>query len=458
MIDGIGQRDLGAAVTTSGEHWVPTDSWNFTSFVLGMLLEAYIFGMATIATGWVTMPTTLRSLLLSWAPLWLIIGIAATGPLSDRIGRKTTFYLTMSLYGIGAIGLVFSFSFVLILIFLAIMLFAAGGEMNAILVASHEVMPTRHRSKTMMLEINGINLGGLILAAVSLLSASKGIPFERGMVAATFVVVLAVLFFARTRTPESIRWLRARGRDGEAQVQIDRFYGAAEYRARDAAAQAATKAAQTAGGVRRVPLSLRLFATTATAFAGAAGFGLLTYVLGPAHFPKLTAAILMVATLTGFISGFFAFWADRLSRKQLLLVGYGGSFVVTLAIALFTNAWAASATLFFLLLVVLNVFVNIGYLTEDTLKGEVWATERRGTYSALVRFVSIGLYIATIYITQNFSLTGFAFFSALIWAIGLAGAVAWFFGGVETGKGVSLEVASSQAVGDLHLETGGYFV
>ncbi|MHB8312200.1 MAG: MFS transporter [Candidatus Dormibacteria bacterium] len=436
-----------ADATTSGEHWVPTDSWNFTSFVLGMLLEAYIFGMATIATGWVTMPTSLRSLLLAWAPLWLIIGIAATGPLSDRIGRKTTFYLTMSLYGIGAVGLVFSFSYVLILIFLAIMLFAAGGEMNAILVASHEVMPTRHRSKTMMLEINGINLGGLILASVSLLSASKGIPFERGMIAATFVVVLAVLFFARTRTPESIRWLRARGRDGEAQAQIDRFYGAAEYRARDAAAQAATKAAQTAGGVRRVPLSLRLFATTATAFAGAAGFGLLTYVLGPAHFPKLTAAILMVATLTGFISGFFAFWADRLSRKQLLLVGYGGSFVMTLVIALFTNAWAASATLFFLLLIVLNVFVNIGYLTEDTLKGEVWATERRGTYSALVRFVSIGLYIATIYITQNFSLTGFAFFSALIWAIGLAGAVAWFFGGVETGKGVSLEVASSQAGG-----------
>jgi len=435
------------AGSESSEHWVATDSWNFTSFFLGMVLEAYIFGMATIATGWVTMPTSLRSLLLSWAPLWLIIGIAATGPLSDRIGRKTTFYLTMSLYGIGAVGLVFSFSYVLILIFLAIMLFAAGGEMNAILVASHEVMPTRHRSKTMLLEINGINLGGLILAAVSLLSASRGVPFQRGMIAVTFLVVLAVVFFARTRTPESIRWLRSRGREEKARSEIERFYGAAEYQARDAAAAAATAAARTEGAVRRVPLWLRLFATTATAFAGTAGFGLLTYVLGPAHFPKLTATILMVATLTGFISGFFGFWGDRLSRKQLLVVGYVGAFVVTLAIAAFTSAWAASAALFFLLLVVLNVFVNISYLSEDTLKGEVWATERRGTYSALVRFVSIGLYIATIYITQNFSLGGFAAFSLLVWAIGLAGALAWYFGGVETGCGVSLEVASSQAGG-----------
>ncbi len=431
----------------TGERWGPTDSWNFTSFVLGMLLEAYIFGMAAIATGWVPMPTSLRSLLLAWAPIWLIIGIAVAGPLSDRIGRKTTFYLTMTLYGIGAVGLVFSGTYWLILVFLALMLFAAGGEMNTIMTASHEVMPTKHRSKTMMLEINGINLGGLILAAVSLLSAERGVPFQRGMIAATFLVVLLVLFFARTRTPESIRWLRSRGLGARAEAEIQRFYGADEYRARDAAAAAATAAARAAGGARAVPLWLRLFATTATAFAGTAGFGLMTYVLGPAHFPKLTAAILLAATLTGFISGFFAFWADRWSRKQLLLVGYGGAFLVTLVIALATHAWAASAGLFFLLLVVLNVFVNVGYLTEDTLKGEVWETKRRGTYTAVVRFVSIGLYIATIYITQSYSLTGFAFFSLVVWGIGLAGAIAWMVGGVETGRGVSLEVASGQATG-----------
>jgi len=192
-------------------------------------------------------------------------------------------------------------------------------------------------------------------------------------------------------------------------------------------------------------MGLRLFATISTSFAGAAGFGLMTYVLGPSHFPKLSAAILLVATLTGFISGFIGFWADRWSRKQLLLIGYAGSFLATLVIAIASGAWAASAGLFFFLLIVLNVFVNIGYLTEDTLKGEVWPTRRRGTYTALVRFVSIGLYIATIYITQSFSLSGFTFFSVAVWAVGLAGAIAWFIGGVETGKGASLETASGQA-------------
>nr|WP_272879688.1 MFS transporter [Sulfoacidibacillus ferrooxidans] len=116
-----------------------------------MLLESYIFGMASIATNWVAMPKSLQSLLLAWAPLWLIIGIIVAGPLSDRIGRKNTFYSTMGLYGIGAIGIAFSHTYLTILIFLAVLLFAAGGEMNTIMAASHEMMPTRHRSKTMFL-------------------------------------------------------------------------------------------------------------------------------------------------------------------------------------------------------------------------------------------------------------------------------------------------------------------
>ncbi|MCL4351202.1 MAG: MFS transporter, partial [Firmicutes bacterium] len=129
------------------ERWTPTDSWSFWAFGLGMLLEAYIFGMA--------------------------------GPLADRVGRKNTFYMTMALYGLGAIGIVFSGSYVLILVFLAVLLFAAGGEMNTIMAASHEVMPTKHRGKTMMMEINFINLGGFLLALVSLLSAYHAVAFQR---------------------------------------------------------------------------------------------------------------------------------------------------------------------------------------------------------------------------------------------------------------------------------------
>lgn len=433
------------ASATSGEHWTRTDSWAFWSFGLGMLLENYIFSMASIATGWVTMPKNLQSLLLAWAPIWLIIGIAIAGPLADRVGRKNTFYTTMALYGIGAIGIVFSHTYVLILLFLAILLFAAGGEMNTIMAASHEMMPHKHRSKTMMLELNFINVGGVILAIVSLFTAYQRVAFQRGMIALTLLVVLVVMLFARRNTPESIPWLEHKGLHNRAQAEIDRYYGREEYEARRLAAKAATERARASGNrTVRAGIPLKLFVTITTAFAGAAGFGLMTYVLGPHYFPHLNAAILLTATGTGFVSGFLGFWADRWSRKALLLLGYGGSFVLTIVIWLTIGGWTKNLVLFFVLLILLNLFVNIGYLTEDTLKGEVWPTKSRGTYTAVVRFISIGLYVATIYLTQNFGLNAYTLFNVIVWAIGLAGALAWYAKGTETGRGASLDIASGE--------------
>ena len=420
-----------------------TDSWHFASFSLGMFLQAYVFGMATIATGWVRIPPGLRSLLLSWAPLWLIIGLAVMGPLADRIGRQPVFRWNLALYGIGGVGIIFSSNYPLLLASLAVMLFAAGGELNAILIASHEVMPTKHRSKTMMLEINAANLGGVALATMSLLSAGHGVALQRTVVAVAFLVSLGVLIGVRRRTPESVRWLRTRGRDSQAEAVIRRHYGKPEFHARDRAAAAARAPGQV--GAKAAPLWLRLWATSATVFAGTAGFGLITYVLGPAHFPHLSAAILLVATITEVVFGMFAFWADRWSRKQLLLMGYGGCFVVSLVIALTEPAWAGSTLLFFPLLILLSIFITVEFLASTTLQGEVWETRRRGTYSAMVRFVSVGLYIATIYLTQGLSLGGFTWFGVLVWGIGLLGALSWYFGGTETGRGASVEAAAGQA-------------
>jgi MFS family permease len=137
----MAQADPAVREITRDERWVPTDTWLFVSFALGYTLEAYIFTMAPIATGWVKEPAALRSLLLAWAPIWLIIGIGIAGPVGDWLGRRTTFYITMAIYGIGAIGLIFSSTYALILTFLAILLMAAGGEMNMIMVAVHETSP-----------------------------------------------------------------------------------------------------------------------------------------------------------------------------------------------------------------------------------------------------------------------------------------------------------------------------
>jgi MFS family permease len=443
---------------TRDERWKVTDTWLFVSFAIGYTLEAYIFTMAPIATGWVKEPAVLRSLLLSWAPIWLIVGIAFAGPVGDWLGRRTTFYITMAVYGLGAVGLIFSSTYALILIFLAVLLMAAGAEMNMIMVAVHETMPTKHRSKAAMLGINFINLGGLIVAVVDLSSASASVNFQRGMVAATLLAILAALLFVRRRTPESPRWLLRKGRTEQAIAELTRFYGAEEIAARRQAverAQAAARAAaeRAAARPRRYPpLWLRLAAVIMVAFADTTGFGLLTYTLGPVHFPHLTTEIIIATEAAGFVTGFFALWADRLSRRWLLLAGYLGSAVLT-AIAWATEStWVTALALFWVLLVVLNLFVNMAYITEDTLKGEVWPTRYRARFTALCRFISIGGYIGTIYWTQHFTTGQLIFFNLMVWCVGIVGALLWFFGGLETGKGRDIETVSGGTGGAELLE------
>jgi len=444
------QAPLGGDVGRD-ERWIPTDTWLFVTFALGLILEAYIFGLAPVATGWVKEPASLRSLLLSWAPLWLIIGIGIAGPVGDWIGRRTTFYITMTAYGIGAIGLFFSDTYVLILVFLAVLLAAAGAEMNMIMVQVHETMPTKHRSKASMLAINFINFGSVILAVVDLSSASTHTSFQRGMVAMTLLAVLVVLLFARRQTPESIRWLVKKGRTEEALAELARFYGPEEVAARRRAverAQAKARAEAAGRPPRKYPaLWLRLTALILVAFAGSAGFGLLTYTLGPTHFPKLTGDIILVAGIVGFVSGVFALWADRLSRKNLLVLGYAGATALTAVAWATESVWVKTLALFWVLLVLLNVFTNIGYLVQDTLKGEIWPTEYRARLTALVRFIAIGGYIGTIYWTEHFTTTELVGFNLAVWVVGLIGALMWFFGGIETGKGIDIETVSGDAGG-----------
>lgn len=104
-----------------------------------------------------------------------------------------------------------------------------------------------------------------------------------------------------------------------------------------------------------------------------------------------------------------------------MALGAGGLFLGTRLRSLTTGAWAAFAALLFLLLVVLNHFVDISYPTEDTQDGKVLPTSVRGTQAEVVRFgfVSIRLYIVAVYVTQGYCLTGF---SAVVWAIGQLGA------------------------------------
>ncbi len=429
-------------------RWTRKTTWMFISFVLGLALESYVFSLASIAIYWVTMPKALGELLLAWAPIWLIIGIILAGPFSDKYGRKITLYATLVLYAIGGIVLFFGYSYVVILISLALMLIAGGGEMNSIMVASHELMPRKHRGKATMMIINGINFGGTVLAIVALATAAitgkSAVAVQRDVVAIAVLIVVAILFATRVSMPESFLWLQKKGRTQQLDKTITSYFGSEVYA--DAVIKEVVESA--APPIRPASpgyLWFTMIIMIIVAAANTIGVGLMAYALAFAFFPHLQPAILAVFEGSGFVIGFLGLIADRVSRKKFLFWSFLGTFAMTVIVGLTTKAWQHDMTLFWFLLIILAGVNSLCYLTEDTVKAEVWPTLHRGTLTAVARFISIGLYIPTIYITANMSTTHYILFNAAVWLVGTLAAAAWLIWGRETGHGVSIQVASGEA-------------
>jgi len=429
-------------VSRVGEaRWTGRTTWMFISFALGLLLESYVFSLASIAVYWVNIPKSLGELLLAWAPIWLIIGIIISGPVADRLGRKVTLYITLAFYGVGGILLYFSSSYVLLLISLALMLMAGGGEMNSIMVASHELMPRRHRGKAMMMEINAINLGGFILAVLAFSSAASAVAFQRGVVAVAVVIVVIILLFARAAMPESVLWLEKRGQHEKAMKQIKAYWGEDW----EKALAPEPEPPKSAAAKRQTSIAFRVVVVTLIAAANTIGFGLVAYTFAYQYFPHLQPTILAVFEGVGFVGGFIGLLADRVSRRHLLFWSFLATFVLTVVVGVTTGVWSHQMGLFWVLLVLLSIANSVCYLTEDTVKPEVWPTEVRGTWTAITRFLSIGLYIPAIYLTAHLSTSDYFLFNAAVWFVGLVAAGAWFVYGRETGQGMSIAAASGEA-------------
>jgi len=422
-------------------RWTGMNTLMFISFCVGLLLESYVFALASIAIDWVTIPKFLDELLLAWAPIWLIVGIAIAGPVSDALGRKTTLYITLGFYALGGIILFFASSYVLLLISLALMLMAGGGEMNSIMVASHELMPRRHRGKTMMMEINAINLGGFILAVLAIMNATSTVAAQRNVVAGAVILVVAALFLMRRAMPESILWLEKKGRHAEAERQLQQYWGANWQE--EAVAAPAPKVGPEAQRVNSI--GFRLVVMILIAAANTIGFGLVAFAFAYQYFPHLQPTILAVFEGVGFAGGFIGLIADRVSRRKMLFWSFVGTFVFTVVIGTTTGAWLTNMPLFWILLSALAIVNSLCYLTEDTVKAEVWPTTQRGTLTALARFVSIGLYIPAIYLTGNMPVHSYFLFNAAVWLVGTIAAGAWLMKGRETGQGLGIEVASNEA-------------
>lgn len=146
-------------------------------------------------------------------------GALLFGWLTDRLGRKRLFSVTLSVYLVATILTGLSWNFWSFALFRLATGAGIGGEYAAVNSAIQELIPARHRGYT-DLAINGSFWVGAALGALGALVALNPhvVPPEIGWRAA-FVIggaLAAVVLVLRRYLPESPRWLMTHGRGAAA--------------------------------------------------------------------------------------------------------------------------------------------------------------------------------------------------------------------------------------------------
>ncbi|HEY1507117.1 MAG TPA: MFS transporter [Stellaceae bacterium] len=152
-----------------------------------------------------------------------IAGALGFGHLTDRLGRKKLFLITVAVYAVATMATALSWDFASFALFRFATGLGIGGEYAAINSAIDELIPARCRGWT-DLAINGTFwIGAALGAGASLVVLDPNVvPPEIGWRAAFAIggVLGFAIMLLRRHVPESPRWLMVHGRVEEAEIVV----------------------------------------------------------------------------------------------------------------------------------------------------------------------------------------------------------------------------------------------
>jgi MFS family permease len=149
----------------------------------------------------------------------LIVGALVFGHLTDQMGRKKLFTVTLGIYLVGATLTAFAWDFWSLLLFRFVTGLAIGGEYSAINSAIDELIPARLRGRV-DLAINSTFWIGAILGALVTMFLLHTVSDNLAWRLAFGLggLVGGAMILARRYVPESPRWLISHGRKDEAET------------------------------------------------------------------------------------------------------------------------------------------------------------------------------------------------------------------------------------------------
>jgi MFS family permease len=147
-----------------------------------------------------------------------VLGSLFFGWLTDRLGRKKLFFITLAVYMTATLATALSWNLWSFMLFRFLTGAGIGGEYSAINSTIQELIPARVRGWTDLVINGSFWLGAALGAAASIVLLDPGVlPADLGWRAAFLIggALSMVIFFLRMWIPESPRWLITHGRAAE---------------------------------------------------------------------------------------------------------------------------------------------------------------------------------------------------------------------------------------------------
>ncbi len=362
-------------------------------------------------------PSSMYVFVLSVPLVFALIGNFLMGFLADRIGRKMAFIITMLSYGIGVLLFIISENLTVLMASLFLTQFGVGGEEPALLALLSENMPVRYRGAILGIMPNFANIGAAVASGIAILTQGAFYPTKVAIGITAFIAII-ILVFSRLSMPESVRWLEIKGKSEEAK-KYSSYVKASDEKLEEASPTAS--------------LGFRFAFLAIIGISQFLSFGLMAYILGPAEFPNLTAQILFVANLGASAAGFLgSYIVNKISRKNYLLFSFLGGLITMFLILPFAST--KSLALFYTLLFLNMAFSEFAWISRTVLEPELFPTGLRAGLIGVIRTITYGTYIASIYLTFSFTVAQYIYYNIGLWLLGFFGALMWYFKGFETNR------------------------
>jgi MFS family permease len=155
-----------------------------------------------------------------------VLGALLFGWLTDRLGRKRLFFITLAVYLVATAATAFSWNFASFALFRFLTGAGIGGEYTAIASTIQEFVPARYRGHTDLVINGSFWIGAAAGASGSIVLLDPAVlPPDIGWRAAFFIgSVLGVgILVMRSWIPESPRWLMTHGRTKDAHAILERI-------------------------------------------------------------------------------------------------------------------------------------------------------------------------------------------------------------------------------------------